>query len=57
MVETGDDAVSNRFGHPHGFGGANDLLVTPMQAATHWDGLGHIFDRGLAWNGGRQTRW
>jgi kynurenine formamidase len=38
---------------PHGFGGADDMLVMPMQCATHWDGLGHIFDRGRAWNGRR----
>ena len=23
----------------------------PLQCATHWDGLGHIFDHGRAWNG------
>jgi len=40
---------------PHGIGAADDLLVMPMQAATHWDGLGHIFDHGIAWNG-RQAR-
>jgi kynurenine formamidase len=40
---------------PHGFGGADDMLMMPMQAATHWDGLGHIFDRGRAYNG-REAR-
>jgi kynurenine formamidase len=36
---------------PHGFGAADDVTMMPMQCATHWDGLGHIFDRGRAWNG------
>ena len=36
---------------PHGFGAADDVIMMPMQSATHWDGLGHIFDRGRAWNG------
>jgi kynurenine formamidase len=36
---------------PHGFGAADDVLMMPMQCATHWDGLGHIFDHGKAWNG------
>jgi kynurenine formamidase len=40
---------------PHGIGAADDLLVTPMQSATHWDGLGHIFDHGIAWNGRRAS--
>src|ERR1700744_2296623 len=40
---------------PHGIGAADDLLVTPMQSATHWDGLGHIFDHGTAWNGRRAS--
>ena len=36
---------------PHGFGAADDVIMMPMQCATHWDGLGHVFDRGTAWNG------
>ncbi|MFZ0385790.1 MAG: cyclase family protein [Solirubrobacteraceae bacterium] len=40
---------------PHGIGAADDLLVMPMQAATHWDGLGHIYDHGIAWNGRRAS--
>jgi kynurenine formamidase len=40
---------------PHGIGAADDLLVMPMQSATHWDGLGHIFDHGTAWNGRRAS--
>ena len=51
MQDTGDDAVANRQGFPYGFGGANDVVFMPLQCATHWDGLGHIFDRGVAYNG------
>ena len=51
MRETGDDAVAERQGFPHGIGGADDVIFMPLQCATHWDGLGHIFDRGLAYNG------
>jgi kynurenine formamidase len=46
-----DGSPATAAGYPHGFGGADDMLMMPMQAATHWDGLGHIFDHGRAWNG------
>jgi kynurenine formamidase len=36
---------------PHGIGAADDVIMMPMQCATHWDGLGHIYDHGSAWNG------
>ncbi|WP_460073080.1 cyclase family protein [Streptomyces sp. YKOK-I1] len=36
---------------PHGFGGVDDMVVMPLQCATQWDSLGHVFDRGRAWNG------
>ena len=51
MRETGDDAVHDRQGFPHSIGGADDVIFMPLQCATHWDGLGHIFDRGIAYNG------
>jgi kynurenine formamidase len=44
-----DDTTRGRF--PHGIGAADDVIMMPMQCATHWDGLGHIFDNGAAWNG------
>jgi kynurenine formamidase len=44
-----DDTTRGRF--PHGIGAADDVIMMPMQCATHWDGLGHIFDNGTAWNG------
>ena len=51
MTMTGDDAVAGRQRLPHGIGGADDVVFMPLQCATQWDGLGHIFDRGLAYNG------
>jgi kynurenine formamidase len=38
-------------GHPHGFGDADDVVFMPLRSGTHWDGLGHVFDNALAWNG------
>ncbi|MFF2486197.1 cyclase family protein [Microbacterium sp. NPDC058062] len=51
MTATGVDAVHVGQGFPHGIGGADDFITMPLQAGTQWDGLGHIFDRGMAWNG------
>ncbi len=53
MLSTGDDAVAGRSPFPHGIGGADDTVFMPLQCSTHWDGLGHIFDHGMAWNGRR----
>ena len=52
MLDTGLDAERGQ-GFPHGLGGADDVVFMPLQASTQWDGLGHIFDHGLAWNGRR----
>ena len=35
----------------HGMAGADDVIFMALQASTQWDGLGHIFDHGLAYNG------
>ncbi|MGF0310232.1 MULTISPECIES: cyclase family protein [Nocardiaceae] len=51
MLDTGTDAVSGIQGFPHGLGGADDVVSMPLQCSTQWDGLGHIFDHGKAWNG------
>jgi FAD/FMN-containing dehydrogenase/kynurenine formamidase len=51
MLDTGTDAAAGTQGFPHGFGGADDHLVMPLQAGTQWDGLGHIYDNKQAWNG------
>ncbi|MFE9324223.1 cyclase family protein [Nocardia sp. NPDC052278] len=51
MLDTGTDAVAGNQGFPHGLGGADDVIAMPLQCSTQWDGLGHIFDHGHAWNG------
>jgi kynurenine formamidase len=53
MLDTGTDAERGTQGFPHGLGGADDVVFLPLQASTQWDGLGHIFDHGVAWNGRR----
>jgi len=51
MLDTGVDAERGNQGFPHGIGGADDVIAMPLQCSTQWDGLGHIFDHGTAWNG------
>jgi kynurenine formamidase len=51
MLDTGTDAAAGVQGFPHGLGGADDVIAMPLQCSTQWDGLGHIFDHGMAWNG------
>ncbi|MFI0988993.1 cyclase family protein [Streptomyces exfoliatus] len=51
MLDTGTDAALGNQGLPHGIGGADDVIAMPLQCSTQWDGLGHIFDHGTAWNG------
>lgn len=53
MTDTGVDAERGNQGFPHGIGGADDVISMPLQCSTQWDGLGHIFDHGDAWNGRR----
>ncbi|PPF89608.1 cyclase [Subtercola sp. Z020] len=53
MLDTGTDAERGNQGFPHGIGGADDIVAMPLQCSTQWDGLGHIFDHGFAWNGRR----
>ena len=53
MLDTGTDAEAGNQGFPHGIGGADDHVSMPLQCSTQWDGLGHIFDHGMAWNGRR----
>ncbi|WP_218220990.1 cyclase family protein [Nesterenkonia sp. Act20] len=53
MLDTGTDAERGAQGFPHGIGGADDVVSMPLQCSTQWDGLGHIFDHGRAWNGRR----
>jgi kynurenine formamidase len=51
MLDSGTDAACGVQDFPHGFGGADDVIAMPLQCSTQWDGLGHIFDHGMAWNG------
>jgi kynurenine formamidase len=53
MTDTGTDAERGVQGFPHGIGGADDVIAMPLQCSTQWDGLGHIFDHGQAYNGRR----
>lgn len=56
MLDTGTDAALGNQGFPHGIGGADDFVAMPLQCSTQWDGLGHIFDHGKAWNGREAAR-
>jgi kynurenine formamidase len=56
MLATGTDAAAGaqRFGDsppPHGFGYSDDAVSMPLQCATQWDGLAHIFHNNTMWNG------
>lgn len=51
MSRTGVDAEHGLHPRPHGFGSADDLVTMFLQSGTQWDGLGHVFDHGAAWNG------
>jgi kynurenine formamidase len=50
MLDSGTDHVAGVHGFPHGIGGADDVITMPLQCSTQWDGLGHIFSHGRAWN-------
>jgi kynurenine formamidase len=51
MLDSGLEAAAGTQGFPHGFGDADDVVFMPLRAGTHWDGLGHVYDSALAWNG------
>jgi kynurenine formamidase len=55
MLSSGLDAEFGPTEFPHGLGGADDVVFMPLQASTQWDGLGHIFDHGVAYNGRRAS--
>ena len=48
MLATGTDAAAGRQGKLHY---ADDAINMPVQAATHWDSLGHIFLDDKMYNG------
>ncbi len=52
MTSTGMDTAT-QMGTPHGLTAADDCVFMPLQCSTQWDGLGHVFDHGVAWNGRR----
>jgi kynurenine formamidase len=56
MMSTGMD-TAEQMGLPHGLSVADDAVFMPLQCSTQWDGLGHVFDHGIGWNGrlGRET--
>ena len=56
MLSSGLDAEFGPEEFPHGLGGADDVVFMPLQASTQWDGLGHIFDHGQAYNGRRASQ-
>jgi kynurenine formamidase len=50
MTSTGLDTAAH-MGLPHGLSVADDVVFMPLQCSTQWDGLGHVFDHGIGWNG------
>ena len=56
MLSSGLDAEFGPAEFPHGLGGADDVVFMPLQCSTQWDGLGHIFDHGVAYNGRRASQ-
>jgi kynurenine formamidase len=50
MTSTGSD-TPEQLGTAHGLGVADEVVFMPLQCGTQWDGLGHMFDHGIAWNG------
>lgn len=56
MLSSGLDAEFGQAEFPHGLGGADDVVFMPLQCSTQWDGLGHVFDHGKAYNGRRASQ-
>ena len=51
MLATGTDAVAGRYDKVLKLRYADDAINMPVQAATHWDLLGHIFYEDKMYNG------
>ena len=51
MLADGGDWAAGERPFANGMGGADDVVTMPLQCATHWDALSHIFDHGKMWNG------
>lgn len=51
MLATGTDAIAGRFDETTRIRYADDAINMPVQAATHWDSLGHVFYEDKTYNG------
>ena len=51
MLADGGDWSAGQRPFANGIAGADDIVTMPLQCATHWDALSHIFDHGKMWNG------
>lgn len=51
MLATGTDAVAGRLDEAPNIRYADDAINMPVQAATHWDSLGHVFYQESMYNG------
>jgi len=51
MLATGTDAVAGRYDVVPNIRYADDAINMPVQGATHWDSLGHIFYEEKMYNG------
>jgi kynurenine formamidase len=53
MFRDGGDAPRTpaQVAEMQGYGGSDDWIVMPLQCATQWDSLAHIFYEGKMWNG------
>jgi kynurenine formamidase len=51
MLATGTDAIAGRQDQTNRLRYADDAINMPVQAATHWDSLGHIFYEDKMYNG------
>jgi kynurenine formamidase len=51
MLATGTDAIAGRQDETNKMRYADDAINMPVQSATHWDSLGHIFYQDKMYNG------
>lgn len=51
MLATGTDAIAGRQDVANRIRYADDAINMPVQAATHWDSLGHVFYKDKMYNG------
>lgn len=52
MLRTGVDALASaEGGEPPLMAGSDDMVTMPLQCATQWDSLAHIFYKGMMYNG------